>query len=74
MGAAMKPRLDEAMIGDVDDDRREDARRETYDDQLDRYGLTCEDCEHRYMPGRLARRRGYHLPLCPVCGGNPTDD
>jgi uncharacterized OB-fold protein len=45
----------------TDEDRREDARREEIDDRLDRRGVTCEDCGHRWIPGR---------GCCPECGGN----
>ena len=49
----------------TDADRREEARMQDIDDRLDRRGVTCEDCGHRWVPGR---------GCCPECGGAIKED
>lgn len=49
----------------TDAERREEARMEAIDDRLDREGVTCADCRHRWIPGR---------GCCPLCGGAIADD
>lgn len=44
----------------TDAERREEARMQDIDDRLDRRGVTCEDCSHRWVPGGAS---------CPRCGG-----